>query len=113
VLSEDSGQFTFGKADQPNGAKAAIDQVVAKLKTAAKNAFVEIEGHTDSAGDEKYNEALGLERAEAVKRYLYENHQIPLHKINVISFGERKPVAPNNTKEGRAQNRRVVIKILA
>ena len=53
-----------------------------------------------------------MERAEAVKRYLYEQHQIPLHKMNVISYGEEKPVAPNKTRDGRAQNRRVVIKIL-
>jgi len=59
------------------------------------------------------NEKIGLERAEAVKRYLYEQHQIPLHKMNVISYGEEKPVAPNKTKTGRAQNRRVVIKVLA
>ena len=51
--------------------------------------------------------------AESVKRYLYETHQVPLHKINVISYGEEKPIAPNNTKDGRAQNRRVVIKVLA
>ena len=58
------------------------------------------------------NYKLGLERAEAVKRYLYEQHQVPLHKINVISYGEEKPIAPNKTKAGRAQNRRVVIKVL-
>ena len=52
------------------------------------------------------------ERAEAVKRYLYEQHQIPLFKINVISYGEENPVAENNTKAGRAQNRRVVIRVL-
>jgi outer membrane protein OmpA-like peptidoglycan-associated protein len=55
---------------------------------------------------------LGLERAENVKRYIYEQHQVPLHRINVISYGEEKPVAPNNTRDGRAQNRRVVIKVL-
>ena len=58
------------------------------------------------------NYKLGLERAEAVKRYLYEQHQVPLHKISVISYGEEKPIAPNKTKAGRAQNRRVVIKVL-
>jgi outer membrane protein OmpA-like peptidoglycan-associated protein len=59
------------------------------------------------------NERIGLQRAEAVKRYLHEKHQIPLHKMNVISYGEDKPVAPNTTKEGRAQNRRVVIRVLS
>ena len=54
-----------------------------------------------------------MNRAEAVKRYLYEQHQVPLHKINVISYGEDKPAAPNKTRDGRAQNRRVVIKVLA
>ena len=59
------------------------------------------------------NKRLGLERAENVKRYLYEQHQVPLHKINVISYGEEKPIAPNKTRDGRAQNRRVVIRVLA
>jgi outer membrane protein OmpA-like peptidoglycan-associated protein len=53
-----------------------------------------------------------MERAEAVKRYLYEQHQVPLHKINAISFGEQKPVGENRTREGRSRNRRVVIKVL-
>jgi len=48
-----------------------------------------------------------------VKRYLYESHQIPLHKMNVISYGDERPIAENKTRDGRAQNRRVVIKILA
>jgi peptidoglycan-associated lipoprotein len=59
------------------------------------------------------NQRIGEARAEAVKRYLYEAHQVPLHKINVISWGEEKPVSPNKTREGRAQNRRVVIRVLA
>jgi outer membrane protein OmpA-like peptidoglycan-associated protein len=54
-----------------------------------------------------------MERAEAVKRYIYESHQVPLHKINVISYGEEKPVSPNRTREGRAQNRRVVTRVLS
>jgi peptidoglycan-associated lipoprotein len=113
VISEDSGKFKFGAAELPDEAKAAIDQMVDQLKADTKAVWIEIEGHTDSIGDEKYNERLGMERAEAVKRYLYEQHQVPLHKMNTISYGEEKPASDNKTREGRAQNRRVVIKVLA
>jgi peptidoglycan-associated lipoprotein len=113
VLSEDSGNFKFGKAALPDEAKAKIDELVSKLKQDPKNIYIEIEGHTDNVGDKTINEKIGLERAQAAQRYLYEQYQIPLHKMNVISYGDGKPVAPNNTKAGRAQNRRVVIKVLA
>jgi len=113
VLSEDSGNFKFAKVELPQEAKAKLDEMIEKMKADPKGAYFEIEGHTDNVGEAKVNERIGLERAEAVKRYLYEQHQIPLHKMNVISYGEDKPVAPNKTKEGRAQNRRVVIKVLA
>lgn len=113
VLSEDQGNFKFGKTDLPDSAKQRIDQMVSQLKQDPKNIFLEIEGHTDNVGDKMVNERIGLARAEAVKRYLYEQYQVPLHKINVISYGEDKPIAPNKTKAGRAQNRRVVIKVLA
>ena len=113
VLSEDSGNFKFGKTALPDEAKQKIDQVVSQLKQDPKNIWIEIEGHTDDIGDKAVNEKIGLERAQAVERYLYEQYQIPLHKMNVISYGEEKPVAPNKTKAGRAQNRRVVIKVLA
>jgi peptidoglycan-associated lipoprotein len=113
VLSEDRGQFKLGKSVLPEDATGAIDSMVNQLKADKKAVWVEIEGHTDNTGDKVMNEKLGMARAEAVKRYLYEKHQIPLHKINVISYGEEKPVAPNNTRDGRAQNRRVVIKVLA
>jgi peptidoglycan-associated lipoprotein len=113
VLSEDQGNFKFAKTDLPAEAKAKLDEMITSIKADPKGAFFEIEGHTDNVGDKMVNEKLGLERAEVVKRYLYEQHQIPLHKMNVISYGEDKPVAPNKTRDGRAQNRRVVIKVLA
>jgi outer membrane protein OmpA-like peptidoglycan-associated protein len=113
VLSEDQGNFKFGKTVLPDEAKQRLDQMVAQLKQDPKAIYLEIEGHTDNVGDKRINEKIGMERAEAVKRYLYEQYQIPLHKMNVISYGEEKPVAPNKTKDGRAQNRRVVIKVLA
>jgi peptidoglycan-associated lipoprotein len=113
VLSEDQGNFRFNQTALPDEAKMAIDQMVNQLKQDPKNIFIEIEGHTDNTGDPLVNERIGLERAEAVQRYLYEQYQIPLHKMNIISYGEDKPVSPNNTRDGRAQNRRVVIKVLA
>jgi peptidoglycan-associated lipoprotein len=113
TLSEDQGNFKFGQTMLPDEAKGRLDQMVAQLKADPKGVFIEIEGHTDNVGSKELNERLGMERAEAVKRYLYEQHQIPLHKINVISYGEDKPVAPNNRRDGRAQNRRVVIKVLS
>jgi outer membrane protein OmpA-like peptidoglycan-associated protein len=113
VLSEDQGGFKFGQTKIPADMQAKIDELVTQLKANPNGGYIEIEGHTDNVGDKNVNYKLGLERAEAVKRYLYENQQIPLHKINVISYGEEKPIAPNKTKTGRAQNRRVVIKVLA
>ena len=113
VLSENQGNFSFGKSVLPAAAKARIDEVVSQLMADPKGAYFEIEGHTDNVGDKAINQKIGLERAEAVKMYLYSQHQIPLHKMNVISYGSEKPAVPNNSKENRAQNRRVVIRILA
>ncbi len=113
TLSEDQGNFKFGRTDLPDEAKARIDEVINQLKSDPKGVFIEIEGHADNVGTKEINEQIGMDRAEAVKRYIYESHQVPLHKINVISYGEEKPVAPNKTRDGRAQNRRVVIRVLS
>ncbi|MDQ3170578.1 MAG: OmpA family protein, partial [Acidobacteriota bacterium] len=112
TLSEDKGNFKLNRVEIPDEAKAEIDNLVNQLKTNPNGAWIEIEGHTDATGGKLYNMQLGEKRAEQVKRYLYENHQVPLHKMNVISFGEDKPVSDNKTRDGRAQNRRVVIKVL-
>lgn len=112
TISEDQGNFKFGGSELPDEAKARIDELVNRLKADPKGAYIEIEGHTDSTGPKALNHRLGMERAETVRQYLYETHQIPLHRINVISYGEDKPVAPNKTREGRAQNRRIVIRVL-
>jgi outer membrane protein OmpA-like peptidoglycan-associated protein len=73
--------------------------------------YFEIEGHTDNIGSEAYNLQLGEKRATAVRNYLSQKG-IPLHALNVISLGESRPVADNGTPQGRAQNRRVVIRVL-
>ena len=113
VLSEDSGNFKFGQAKLDDDSKAKIDELVAKILADPKGAYFEIEGHTDNVGSPEINERLGAKRAEAVKAYLYEQHKIPLHRMNVISYGEAKPVEKNNTSKGRAMNRRVVLRVLA
>lgn len=112
VLSEDTGNFKFNDSELPEGAAEAIDEMIGELMANPQAVWFEIEGHTDNSGPAVVNERIGLERAEAVKKYLYEHHQIPLHKMNVISYGEDKPAAENNTRDGRAQNRRVVIRVL-
>ena len=112
TLDEAHGDFVIDSADLPEEVRARIDELVARIKVEHRNVYLEIEGHTDSTGSEPHNLRLGLERAEAVKMYLYDMHKVPLHKMNVLSFGETWPAAPNDTPEGRAQNRRVVIRVL-
>ena len=113
VLTDDQSKFKSGVAKLSDESKAALDQMVAQVKSQKSAIWVEIEGHTDNVGEASFNEKLGLARAEAVKRYLYEQHQVPLHKMNAISFGEEKPVTDNKNRDNRSQNRRVVIKVLA
>jgi outer membrane protein OmpA-like peptidoglycan-associated protein len=113
TLSEDQGQFDFGHATLPVAAKARIDDLVRELIENPQAVYIEIEGHTDDVGSPEANRRLGLARAEAAKRYIHEQHSVPLHKINVISFGEDRPAASNKSNEGRAQNRRIVIRVLS
>lgn len=112
VLNESQGNFRFGGTELPDGAKAAIDQMIGQIKADPRGVYFEIEGHTDNVGGAEINQRIGLERAESVKAYLYAQHQIPLHRMNVISYGEEKPAEPNNTRDGRAANRRVVIRVV-
>ena len=111
TINEAQGGFGLSRSELPDAARARLDQLVIQLQGAGQAAFIEIEGHTDNTGDESFNMQLGMRRAEAVKAYLYEQHNVPLHKMNTISYGESRPAAPNETSEGRAQNRRVVVKV--
>jgi outer membrane protein OmpA-like peptidoglycan-associated protein len=112
VLTDDKVKFGFDTSDLSPEGQAAIDEFAAKIKQDNKNVYVEIQGHTDNVGSEKYNEELGLLRAESVRRYLNQKQSFPLHRINVISYGESSPVADNKTREGRSQNRRVALVVL-
>lgn len=112
TLSNDKVRFPVNKAEISDEAKAMIDEAVSPLVKANRGVFFEIEGHTDSTGDAAYNFRLGEERAMAVRDYIAKTHAVALSRLNVISYGEDKPVAENKTKDERAQNRRVVIRIL-
>jgi outer membrane protein OmpA-like peptidoglycan-associated protein len=112
VLSEDSGNFKFGSSKLQDESKAQLDAMIQKILADPKGAYFEIEGHTDNVGGKEINQRVGLARAEAVKAYLYEAHKIPLHRMNVISYGEDKPAVENTNSKNRAQNRRVVIRVL-
>ena len=112
TLSNDKVRFPVNRAEISDEAKQAIDEAVVPLKNENRGVFFEIEGHTDSTGDETYNLHLGEERAMAVRDYIAKTHGVALSRLNVISYGASKPVADNKTRDGRAQNRRVVIRIL-
>ncbi len=112
VLTDANSTFASSKSDLSDDAKGALDEFASKLKGDNADVFVEIQGHTDSLGAEDYNHELGLSRAEAVRRYLNMTHQIPLHRMSVISYGESAPLVENDSRENRSQNRRVVLVVL-
>jgi len=111
VLSDDKVKFGFDKAELSAEAKSALDAFADKLKADNKNVYVEVQGHTDNVGSEEYNFQLGEKRAEAVRRYL-SMKGVPLNRLSTISYGEAEPVADNSTRDGRNQNRRVVLVVL-
>jgi outer membrane protein OmpA-like peptidoglycan-associated protein len=112
TLTDDQTKFSFDQSKLPDEAGTILDDLASKLKGLDKTVYLEIEGHTDSVGSEEYNRMLGEKRAEAVRSYLNEKAGIPLHAMNVISYGEASPVSDNGSRTGRAQNRRVVIRVL-
>ena len=112
TLSNDKVRFPVNKAEISDEARAMIDEAVGPLVKENRGVWFEIEGHTDTTGDTAYNFRLGEERAMAVRDYIAKTHGIALNRLNVISYGEEKPVAENKDRDGRAQNRRVVIRIL-
>jgi peptidoglycan-associated lipoprotein len=112
TLSNDKVTFPRNRAALSDKAKELVDETVAPLVAENRGVYLEIEGHTDASGSPARNLQLGEERAKAVRNYLYERHQIALNRMEVISYGESKPVADNRTRANRAMNRRVVISVL-
>ncbi len=104
--------FRTGSAALSVDSKAKLDELATKALN-AKGYVVEVSGYTDSTGSVERNRALSQRRADAVIRYLVENHRIPLRRIiTPYGFGESNAVAENSSRGGRAQNRRVEVKLL-
>lgn len=112
LLSDDKVHFGFNRAELSEEAQVALDGFAAEIQARNEDVFIEIQGHTDSVGDEAYNLKLGEARAETVRRYLSMTHGFALHRMSVISYGESAPIDDNGTREGRARNRRVVLVVL-
>jgi outer membrane protein OmpA-like peptidoglycan-associated protein len=94
-------------------ARRQLDEFATKA-LAASGYMIEISGHTDSTGSDAKNMRLSRDRAEAVVEYLTVNHKIPARRfITPMGYGKTDAVADNSTASGRAQNRRVEVKILA
>jgi outer membrane protein OmpA-like peptidoglycan-associated protein len=90
---------------------AKLDELAGQIKD--RNGFLlEIEGFASSDGDTELNDRLSQARSESVRRYLAERHSVPLFRMSLLGFGESRPVADNETKEGREQNRRVEVRLL-
>ena len=111
-FAEDRVRFKVNSFELTKDAKSALDEFAAKIKGLDKGVYLEIQGHTDDTGGADYNDQLGQQRAEAVRRYLAREHKLPLGRLSTISYGDTQPVAPNKTAKGRSQNRRVVIVVL-
>jgi outer membrane protein OmpA-like peptidoglycan-associated protein len=109
TITDDGVMFGFDKASLSDEAKASLDEFAAVVKAVEGHAYIEIQGHTDNIGSEGYNLKLGYKRGEQAMRYLNMEQGVPLFRMNIISYGEYKPIADNSTRAGRAQNRRVTL----
>jgi outer membrane protein OmpA-like peptidoglycan-associated protein len=104
--------FRLGSAILNPDAKTKLDEIANKALN-AKGYVLEVTGFADSTGNTDHNRILSQHRADAVIRYLVEQHQIPLRRIvTPYGFGESNPIADNKTRDGRAENRRVEVKVL-
>jgi outer membrane protein OmpA-like peptidoglycan-associated protein len=112
VMTDEQVRFGTNQAEVSSEAKVALDAFAELIRSEDASVFIEIQGHTDSQGNEAYNLDLGRRRADSVRRYLNAAHAFPLHRMSVISYGASEPIANNESAEGRGQNRRVALVVL-
>src|SRR5579859_2129625 len=111
IVSETSVHFGFDKDFLTKQAKDDLDKLAATVPN-TKGYIITVEGGTDSVGPADYNYDLSERRANSVIQYLGSKYNIPAHKIYVIGLGKDKPVEPNKTSAGRADNRRVDVRLM-
>jgi len=112
VVGETSVHFGFDKDFLTKEAKEELDKLAANVPN-TKGYILTIEGGTDSTGPADYNYSLSQRRADAVIQYLSSKYNIPAHKIYLVGLGKDKPIDTNKTREGRAANRRVDVKLMS
>ena len=110
-VAETSVKFGFNRDNLTQQAKDALDQMAGSIST-TKGYIITLEGSTDSVGSAEYNYDLSQRRANSVIQYLATKYNVPAHKIYVIGLGKDKPVETNKTKQGRADNRRVDVRLM-
>jgi OmpA-OmpF porin, OOP family len=111
AVAETSVKFGFNKDNLTTQAKQALDELAGKI-SGTKGYLIALEGGTDSVGSEEYNYDLSERRANSVIQYLASKYNVPAHKIYVIGLGKDKPVESNKTRQGRADNRRVDVRLM-
>ena len=111
VIGEREVNFDFDKYNLTKTAKDILDELGSMMQQEPA-LILEIEGHTDNIGPDAYNVILGNKRAESVKRYSADKFGINIHRMFYISHGESKPKTLNDTRSGRATNRRATLMLL-
>jgi len=111
AVAETSVKFAFNRDILTPQAKESLDQLAGNLAS-TKGYILALEGGTDSVGSSEYNYDLSQRRANSVIQYLASKYNVPAHKIYVIGLGKDKPVEDNKTKAGRADNRRVDVRLM-
>ena len=110
-VSETTVLFGFNRAELTPKDKQTIDDLGKQIQD-QKHYIIEVEGYTDSIGSAEYNYQLSRRRADAVIRYLAQKYDVPPFRIFLLGLGKDNPVAQNNNAAGRAQNRRVDVRLM-
>jgi len=111
VLSDDSVKFPTGSAALSHAAEMNLAALAQRLIAENRNVYLEIQGYTDDVGNPANNLRLGQARADAAMIFLHKQG-IAANRMSTISYGEAEPIAPNNSAEGRAKNRRITVVVL-